>query len=132
MKIDHKYMKQILEALRDSEKSYMRSDVLMKQIGVDMKSESDKDSEKFVGHIRLLGDEACIESSAPNYGFMQTRNDSWHFNSSRYRLTNRGYEFLDALSKQSIFNKIKDLSLSVAIDAGKQLLIEGLKVGLVK
>ena len=48
---------------------------------------------------------------------------------ARYRLTNRGYGFLEILNEKTVFNKVKNFSLSTALDVGKSLLIAALTSG---
>ena len=45
-------------------------------------------------------------------------------NMAKVRITAQGLEFLEALKEKSVFHKIKDLSLDVAVDVGKSLLTE--------
>ena len=131
MKLDYVYIKEILVAIRNDDSHIIRSNILAEKLGVSFNKIDETAFNKFVGHIRILHDEGCIDSSTPDLGFSQGANDHWIVCSARYRMTSRGYEFLDALSKQSVFDKIKDHSISIAIEAGKQLLIEGLKKGII-
>ena len=128
MKLDYEYIKRILTALRDNKSHITMSADLARNLGIDLKND-DVSFDKFVGHIRILGDECCIESPEMNFGFSQGIDGRWSFGSVSYRLTNRGYEFLDLLSEKSVFNKIKDFSLSAAWEVGKPLLIEAITRG---
>ena len=131
MKLDYAYIKEILSVIRDDDNHIIRSNVLAEKLGISLNKIDEQVFSKFVGHLRILYDEGCIDPSTPDLGFSQGANDHCIVCSARYRMTSRGYEFLDALSKQSVFDKIKDHSVSIAIEAGKQLLIEGLKKGII-
>lgn len=43
-------------------------------------------------------------------------------NGGKLRITAQGLEFLDALNNDTVFHKIKDFSLGIATDIGKDLL----------
>ena len=41
-----------------------------------------------------------------------------------YRITAKGYEFLEMLRKRNIFNKIKGLTVPTALEVGKAILVK--------
>ena len=88
-------------------------------------------TEKFVGHIRILGDNYFIESSDKqcNYGF-ESINNGYAMSNPFYRITANGYEFLDILKNDTILNKIRQFAIKNAWEIGKQLLIESAKINL--
>ncbi len=53
-------------------------------------------------------------------------NDDILYHNVNYRLTAKGYEFLDLLMHDTVINKIKDFSISTAIEVGKQILIKSI------
>ena len=81
--------------------------------------------DKFLGHIKILGDGYYIECSNDEYGFMKTC-DEYAIVNADFRITAQGYEFLDVLKKDNIFNQIADLAVPTAFKIGTQLLTQTL------
>ncbi len=119
MKLDYEFIKQILLTLEGNEEHLMELENIFKILNI----KDDKDIDKLAGHLKIIGDNFCIECSSANYGFSYSVGNFVSINgNAKYRLTARGYEFLDILKKDTIFNKIKDLSISTAFEVGKNLL----------
>lgn len=128
MKIDYEFLKQLLIAFENNEKHEMSNQELAKTIGLDFEKINESLLDKFIGHIKLLGDNLCIESNSSTYGFSH----NLHFNNymivpATYRLTQQGYEFLEVLKHKTIVDKIKNLTFASAIEIGKPLIIELVK-----
>lgn len=119
MKLNYDLLKNILTVMEGEDSHLIQSDVLAKALSFDLSNDDDFD--RFSGHIKLLYDYGCIDSKNPDLGFMQTYS-GWVYASVNYRLTSRGYEFLDILNEPRVFDKIKNLSISTAWDVGKALL----------
>jgi hypothetical protein len=132
MKVDYAYIKQILSTLRDNESYRTDNYDLAKICGVDVQHINEASLDKFVGHVKLLQDNFCIDCPAENLGFVQNLNKHWITNRVSYRLTNRGYEFLEILNEKTVFNKVKNFSLSMALEVGKSLVIAALTKGISK
>lgn len=122
-------MKSILETMEDCEKPYIESYELAEKLGLlnrnTMQVLDDSKLNDFIGHIYLLGDNSCIDSTATNYGWIYniySRNYSG--TNASYRMTAQGYEFLEMLRKRNIFNKIKGLTVPTAIEVGKAILVK--------
>ena len=119
MKIDYKFLKSILIAMEEYKLHQIRCYDLMQKIGVmdERHVLNEELTEKFVGHIKILGDNYFIESSDKRgyYGFENTNN---------------GYEFLDILKNDTILNKVKNFAIKNAWEIGKQLIIESAKINM--
>lgn len=127
MKLDYKFIKQLLETMENYEKPQITMGDLMSAMSINEERE-----DKFFGHISILADYNCIDSSSSNFGFKYGYGGNLTINSSAmYRLTARGYEFLDVLKQDKILNKIKDYAIPTAFEIGKSLLTEFL-LGMIK
>lgn len=131
MKLNYDLLKNILLAM-EAEDSHLcgNMDLAVKvNIGVSGEGASakitdDKLFENFIGHIRILNDNNCIECESPSLGFRQDSSGGWIVAITKYRLTSNGYEFLDILRNDTVFNKVKNLSISTTLDVGKTLLTQ--------
>lgn len=119
MKLDYDFIKKILEVIVQNDSHLITNVQIAQLMSVDLKDNTQFD--KFAGHIKLLGDNACIESKAENFGFGGSLSGEYYFETN-YRLTQRGYEFRDILNNQRILNKVKDYGISTALELGKELL----------
>jgi len=128
MKIDYEFLKNILVVMEENPKHNINNYELGNAIGLDFNKIDEVLFDKFVGHIKLLGDNNCIECKSSDYGFtFNLMSNSYISVQTLYRLTQEGYEFLEMIKHKSILEKIKNLSFSTAIEIGKPLLIEYLK-----
>ena len=120
MKLDYNLIKTILLTMEEYPEHQIPSFELMRKINI-----TDENKDTFIGHIKIMGDYNLIESSAKdgNYGFKYGLNRNLIQANCDYRMTANGYEFLDVLKNDTVFNKIKDFAISNAIDIGKQLLV---------
>ena len=125
MKLDYKFIKEILLTMEEYDKHEISSYELWKKIGVmDSKHFINENMlDKFLGHIKVLDDNCCIECSNPNFGFINNIRNK-HTCNVTFRLTAHGYEFLDVLKNDTAFNKVKDFAISNAIDIGKQIIVQ--------
>ena len=125
MKLDYKFIKEILLTMEEYDKHEISSYELWQKIGVmDSKHCIDKGLlDKFLGHIKVLDDNCCIECSNDNFGVVPTSGGYLTANVT-FRLTAQGYEFLDVLKNDMAFNKIKDFAISNAIYIGKQIIVQ--------
>ncbi len=128
MKLDYKFIKQILIVMEEHESHEIECYKLMQIIGVmdNKKVINENLIEKFIGHIKIIGDKHFLESSdlKGNYGFIKGAHGDYIISNPRYRITAYGYEFLDILKNKTIFNKIKNFTISNAWEIGKQLLVQ--------
>lgn len=122
MKLDYEYIKKLLRIMEEYPKHQIKCDILLKELSIDIDVD-EEELDKFLGHIKILGDDFLIESTALEYGFEMTHAGRKRGEAS-YRLTSKGYEFLDVLKNDTAFNKIKNFALSNALDIGKQIIVE--------
>lgn len=126
MKLDYKFIKEILLTMEEYDKHEISSYELWQKIGVmDSKHCIDEDMlDKFLGHIKVLDDNFCIECSNKNFGVVASLRGNYSIANVTFRLTAQGYEFLDVLKNDTAFNKVKDFAISNAIDIGKQIIVQ--------
>lgn len=127
MKIDYDFLKKILLEMGKNEDYYIFSSELMQRLYPEM-GKNDEADHKFIGHIKILFDADCIENefSQKKYsGFSININNHVIYSNQPYRLTHKGYDFLDMLKNDSIFKKIKNFAIDNAFEIGKQLLLSG-------
>lgn len=122
MKQDMELIKLILQTLADDENYFMLSDDLAKKIQVKT-NEKDAFNNKFIGHFFLAKDANLISEMSVCFFTGQGYNRAMPANGGKVRITAQGFEFLEALKEDTIFNKIKDYSIGVAAETGKSLLV---------
>ena len=122
MKQDYKFIKQILLTMEKEPNFNIENFYLLEKLEIKRFSDAE---DKFIGHILLLGDAGVIDHNHPNYdyGIFSDANLSAHLDKCYYRITTKGYEFLDILKNDTAFNKVKDFAISNAIDIGKQIVV---------
>lgn len=125
MKLDYEYIKKILTIMENYPKHEIESHEFWKLTGLtqDGKTYDDEILDKFIGHMKLIADDYLIESSLENFGIEFNRGNLFT-STAHYRITSRGYEFLDVLKNDTAFNKIKKFALSNALEIGKKVLVE--------
>lgn len=116
MKLDYTYLKQILVFMEESSSHQIWVSELIKNL-------SDDNEDKFIGHIKILFDFGCVSTQSGRTGFTTAMNGQIIVADVPYRLTAKGYEFLDILKNDTIINKIKDFAISNAWEIGKQMLV---------
>lgn len=121
MKQDMEYIKLILQTLADNESYFMMLETLAKQVQEKTNGEQPF-NDKFVGHFFLAKDTNLIAELGVCFFTGQQYNRPVLANGAKLRITAQGLEFLEALKNDTIFHKVKDFSLGVAADVGKNLL----------
>jgi len=121
MKIDYDFLKQILTVMVDNESHTIATDELMEGLKID--EENDQETDKFLGHLFILNDNNCLDCADRNLGVRRGLSGEYNYSVQCFRLTAQGYQFLDVLKNDTIFSKIKDFSVSTAIEVGKAALI---------
>lgn len=122
MRIDRNFVREIFLAMQEHEDYVISSHTLMKKLGI-----SGRELErKFMGHILILGDKGLIESFYTKYpfGFVNCVGGEYSIIDVDYRLTAQGYEMIDIFKHDEIFEKVKEYTLSNAVELAKELLIE--------
>jgi len=124
MKIDYKFMKEILKTIENND----THSIEYASIGESLNIPDWHINDKFIGHLKLLIDEDCIDSRDQNYGIEKIvfHSPEEIMTGAECRLTARGHKFLKVLEDDTVFNKIKDKGIDIAIDVGSRLLSEAL------
>lgn len=121
MKQDMELIKLILQTLADNDSYFMMLETLAKQVQ-GKTNEEQPINDKFVGHFFLAKDTNLIAELGVCFFTGQQYNRPVLANGAKLRITAQGLEFLEALKNDTIFHKVKDFSLGVAADVGKNLL----------
>lgn len=102
MKIDPDYIKQILIKAQSSERAIFNINDLI---------EKDKISdEKFIFHMQILSDKRLIVTDSDNdsnIGISRTGNGHVSWRITHLRLTSDGHDFIEALTNNTVWKKIK-------------------------
>lgn len=129
MKLDYNYLKKILITMEEYPEHQIYFYDLIKMVSGKGIYEVD---DKTIGHIRILYDNECFDTlKKGQIGISYNFNKMFIPVNTLYRLTAKGYEFLDLLRNDTIFNKIKNFSVATAIEIGKELLTNT-TLGLIK
>ncbi len=120
MKIDHDYLKALLDACEASERSIFYVSELAGE-GISYQDE------KFVFHMALLEDQGLVEREDGRAGFGFIRGADGHGSWSivPLRLTSAGHSFIEALRNKEVWATIKrdfkDASISTLATTTKKL-----------
>ncbi|HHJ0103618.1 TPA: DUF2513 domain-containing protein [Yersinia enterocolitica] len=121
MKIDHDYLKGLLEAFEASEEPH--TDIIELQ-GCGFDYEEDK----FIFHMRLLEDRGLITRTDgdPGFGVAESLDGMAIWSVMPLRLTSNGHDFIDALRNQEVWATLKsgfkDASMGTLVTVSKELL----------
>jgi len=121
MKIDHEYLKGLLEAFEDSSEPH--TDIKKLQ-----RAGYDYSTYEFLFHMRLLDDRNLIARTDGKYGigFFEAADDGGSWGVMPLRLTASGHDFLEALRNKEVWNTVKtgfkDASIGTLVEVSKRLL----------
>ena len=120
MKIDHEYLKGLLEAFEASDTPDTNI-IELNERGFNY------ETGKFVFHMRLLDDRQLIMRSdgQSGLGTFETLDGKLHWTACPLRLTALGHDFLDALRNQEVWSTLKtgfkDASMGTLMTVSKEL-----------
>lgn len=120
MKIDHEYLKGLLEAFEASEGPQTDIKKLKKQ-GFDYATEA------FLFHMRLLDDRGliCQSDGASGFGVAESIDGYVSWSVMPLRLTADGHDFLEAIKNKEVWNTVKsgfkEASMGTLVDVSKRL-----------
>ena len=121
MKIDHEYLKGLLEAFEAAGEP--QTDIFeLQQAGYDFKTN------EFLFHMRLLDDQNLIARTDGQYGFgyFEGADDKGSWGALPLRLTASGHDFLEAIRNKEVWATVKtgfkDASLGTLIEVSRKLL----------
>ena len=122
MKLDYEFIKKILITMEEYNEYCIRAYELIKKLNIS----TDKEKDKFIGHILILGDNNLIDCDNKEYkfGLVYFLGGNYDILDTNYRITAQGYEFLDILKNETAFNKVKNFAINTAIEIGKQIIIK--------
>jgi hypothetical protein len=121
MKIDHDYLKKLLEACEAAPAPIFDIEEL-KAAGLDY------ETDQFVFHMHILNDLGVIErdDGDPGFGLIRSADGFPSWAVLPLRLTAQGRQFIEALRNQQVWATIKrdfkDASVSTLLDVSKKLL----------
>ncbi len=116
MKLDYDLLKKILQILESDESFEIKTNELIQKL-----DDNSFSLNKFIGHMYELNDNGCFDCPQKDLGITRTFK-GYLIGNAPIRLTAHGRQFLEALKNDRVFNKIKEFSVSTAIEAGKTLL----------
>lgn len=121
MKIDHEYLKGLLEAFEAAGEP--QTDIYkLQQAGYDFMTN------EFLFHMRLLDDRNLIARTDGKYGFgyFEGADDGGSWGALPLRLTASGHDFLEAIRNKEVWHTVKtgfkDASIGTLVDVSKRLL----------
>ncbi|MFD3249830.1 DUF2513 domain-containing protein [Rahnella aquatilis] len=121
MKIDHEYLKGLLEAFEASGKP--QTDIIkLQQTGYDYQTH------EFLFHMRLLEDRNLIARTDGKHGmgYSEAADDGGSWSVLSLRLTANGHDFVEAIRNKEVWNTVKtgfkDASMGTLVTVSKQLL----------
>ncbi|SRY72850.1 Uncharacterised protein [Escherichia coli] len=120
MKIDHEYLKGLLDAFEASEEPH--TDIKQLQL-----AGYDYSTDEFLFHMRLLADRQLIARTDGKYGFgFSEAADGGSWFVIPLRLTSSGHDFLEALRNKEVWSSLKtgfkDASIGTLVDVSRRLL----------
>ncbi|MGH1484983.1 MAG: DUF2513 domain-containing protein [Cellvibrionaceae bacterium] len=120
MKQDNSYIRELLIAVEEI--SGIDFDInSIQNLGYDI------NEEKFIYHFRLIADQQLVTpASNTGYGFGYDGQHNFSWNSVvPFRISARGHEFLSAVTKNEVWEKMKtdfsDASISLVVQSGLKL-----------
>lgn len=120
MKIDHDYLKGLLEAFEASDSP--DTDITeLAELGYDYGTNT------FLFHMRLLEDRGLMErvDGGNGFGTVETLDGTTHWSVLPLRLTAVGHDFLDALRNKEVWSTLKtgfkDASMGTLMTVSKEL-----------
>jgi len=121
VKIDHEYLKGLLEAFEASGEP--QTDIFkLQSLGFDYQTQ------EFLFHMRLLKDRNLIARTDGSYGFgfSEAADGGGSWGALPLRLTAGGHDFLEAIRNKEVWNTVKtgfkDASIGTLVDVSKRLL----------
>lgn len=121
MKIDHAYLKGLLEAFEASDKPQTNINEIASQ-GFDYRADV------FIFHMRLLNDMKLMSqvNGSPGFGLTVSADGYPSWSVVPLRLTANGHDFLEALRNKEVWNTVKtgfkDASIGTLVGVSRRLL----------
>lgn len=122
MKMDFDYIKNLLNILNDCDNDRVELNYLYDTLQIPSDPESCLLEKKLRHHLFLLYEAGFIEATTNSLGFKETVNGHiLSIGNTRYWLTMRGYQLLESINNDTLFNKITTGIKNIGIDTLKQI-----------
>lgn len=122
MKMDLDYIKKLLNILNDCDDDRVELNYLYTTLQISSNSESRPLEKKLRHHLFLLYEAGFIEATTNSLGFKETVNGNiLTIGNTRYWLTMKGYQLLESINNDTLFNKITAGIKNIGIDTLKQM-----------
>jgi hypothetical protein len=118
MKLDLTYIKDILNVVNNSEDDYVELDEIITKLNT-----TDETLKKLRHHLRLLCESGFLQSSDMiNFGFKAALNNQVFINNhTSFYFTMDGYNLLESLNNNTLFDKISNGLKDLGIETLKQI-----------
>lgn len=127
MKIDSDYIKKILTKAQSSERAIFNIYDLVED-------KNEISDEEFIFHMQILSDQKLIVTDSDNssdIGVSRTGNGQVSWRVTHLRLTSTGHDFIEALTNDTVWKKIKKElkapSITTLVSTSQFLLQEAIK-----
>lgn len=125
MRIDHDYLKKLLEA-------FQAAPGLTTNIHELASHGLDYESDQFWFHMQILEDQGLVQGAAKGgLGYSVALNGSPNIWATPLRLTAAGHDFLEALQNDTVWNTIQNklpgAALGTLLSVAKELLIQAVR-----
>lgn len=122
MKMDLDYIKKLLNILNDCDDDRVELNYLYTTLQISSNSESRPLEKKLRHYLFLLYEAGFIEATTNSLGFKETVNGNiLTIGNTRYWLTMKGYQLLESINNDTLFNKMTAGIKNIGIDTLKQM-----------
>ena len=121
MKVDQDYLKAVLNAFLDGERSFVWPQDILDAVGSDM-------DDRFLFHMQILEDQRFVEclDRTRGLGYEIHLGGQFEWRSHPLRLTAAGHEFAEALNREDVWtvlkSEFKEASVETLYRVGRSLL----------
>jgi hypothetical protein len=125
MKIDYDKIKEFLQIFEDSKEPTINTLKIFEKLKYSDKN--DEDSKQVWFYLKLLNDQGLLEclnqdsDKKETLGFSYFGNGQIHMIILNFRLTMQGYQTLESMTNQNIWNKLKVPLTQIGIEGLKQI-----------
>lgn len=121
MKLDLEYVKMLLNTINECEEDCVSLGYLFEKL-IKEPDEDDMQAKKLRHHITILHEAGFLMSTAPNLGFRTGLDGTFICAlNATYRPTMTGYQLLESMNNDTLFNNITEGLKNIGIDTLKQI-----------
>lgn len=129
MKLDIEYIKQLLNVMNECEDDQVEMGYLFENLTSETNEIKNIDEKKLRHHLYLLYEAGYIQSSDLKLGFMSCVNGQMVcMSNTKYWFTLRGYQLLETLNNDTLYNKVVKGLKNIGVDTLKQLPALGIEL----